>query len=428
MRENVKNTQFKIWLLVSLLPLFSFEANAHAGSDSDRVKENISTVQKTKSCPGCDLSGADLNRMDLSGANLQGADLTDAKLYLVNFSGADLQNAHLQRASLGGADLTGADLRGADLSEAELNGAYLKGAKFDGEFVKTKPYEEEGTPEIEKKSNVDDTVKPEKSVGKLEEKADHKIVNIQKATHDQKPDKSGAPPVKTDEPIKDILVSENLVPSTDVHDQTDQDKNVGPAKEDRDKAKPIATAPTLPSHDTKSLPATRTNEGQERAGNTQNITGGKMSVEEDSSIKTSGKEKALVEKDLLIEKQEDKEKISVAATMKSEEISGDKANTVKKLLKTKKCYQCDLAGVDLSDKNLGEADLEGANLTGSNLEKADLSKAVLKGAVLVGANLKKANLKGADLYRANLSGADLTEANMENATVDGTLFVGAIGR
>jgi uncharacterized protein YjbI with pentapeptide repeats len=140
-----KYTVFKIWVLVNLLSLFGFQADAHAGSNSDRVIKNISILEKTKSCPECDLSGAELNRMDLSGSNLQGADLTEAKLYLVNFSGANLQNAHLRRAKLGGADLAGADLRGADLQGAELNGAYHEGAKFDDEFVKTKPYEEEGS-------------------------------------------------------------------------------------------------------------------------------------------------------------------------------------------------------------------------------------------------------------------------------------------
>ena len=449
---------FKILVLVNFLLLTGFQVDAHAGSDSDRVKENIRTLQNSKACPGCDLSGAELNRMDLSGADLQGADLTEAKLYLVNFSGANLQNAHLQRASLGGADLGGADLRGADLQGAELNGAYLEGAKFDGEFVKAKPYEEEGLPETEKKSS-DAAVKPIESERKSEDKADHKTVNVQKVTHDQKPDQSVVPPVKVDEPIKKILVSGNLEPSTDVPGQPDMAKkedisqtqekklqetavnmkeraqNNGAAKDGNQELTEhgIATS-AITSSDTKSLPTAVEVEDQKSAslpvenGNTQNVTGGKTSVGEPSSIKKSEKNQTLVEKDLLTEKQADKEKSTREASVQSEEISNDKANTIKSLLKTKKCYQCDLAGVDLSDKNLDGADLEGSNLAGSNLEKTDLSKAVLKGASFVGANLKKANLKGADLYRANLSGANLTDANMENAKVDGALFVGAIGR
>ena len=56
---------------------------------------------------GADLSGLQLNGVDLRGAYLIGADLSGAAL-----NGADLRGAALSDANLSDADLTGADLRG----------------------------------------------------------------------------------------------------------------------------------------------------------------------------------------------------------------------------------------------------------------------------------------------------------------------------
>jgi uncharacterized protein YjbI with pentapeptide repeats len=371
-------TVFKTLVLVNLLVVTVFQADAHAGSESDKVKENIRILQKTKACPGCDLSGAELNRMDLSEANLQGANLTDAKLYLVNFSGANLQKAHLQRAHFGGADLTGADLRGADLLEADLNGAYLGGAKFDSEFVRSKTYEDEMSSESEEKTHINDLVQPHETASIQED--GKKVLNEQRTADEQKEEKPVVPPVQADEPIKNILVSDNLQPSSAAHDQTDPEIKEEPAQDSK-------------------------KEMSGRAGSSTDRT----------------RDEGVVKKDEATES-------TTSKTITPKEISGGKANNLKRLLDTKKCYQCDLSGIDLSDKNLGEADLEGANLTGSDLEKTDLGKAVLRGALLVGADLKKADLRGADLYRADLSGADLNEANMEGAKTDGAIFTGAIGR
>ncbi len=63
-------------------------------SVSTEVQTNIKTLSDTKNCPQCDLSGAILNRLDLSGANLEGADLSRAKLFLSNLSGANLKNTN----------------------------------------------------------------------------------------------------------------------------------------------------------------------------------------------------------------------------------------------------------------------------------------------------------------------------------------------
>ena len=118
-------------------------AAAPLGSPRPEAQANFQQLLKTKSCPGCDLAGATMTRLDLRGANLEGANLAGAKLFLADLSDANLKNANLQGASLGGADLAGADLRGANLTGAVLEGAFLETAKIDGDFV-TRPHSEEG--------------------------------------------------------------------------------------------------------------------------------------------------------------------------------------------------------------------------------------------------------------------------------------------
>ncbi len=116
--------------------LISFSAgDGHAapiGSARPVVQKNFQQLIKTNGCPGCDLAGVVLTRVDLSGADLSGANLAGAKCNLADFSGANLQGANLQGANFGGADLAGANLIGANLTGAILQGAYLKGAKLDG--------------------------------------------------------------------------------------------------------------------------------------------------------------------------------------------------------------------------------------------------------------------------------------------------------
>jgi len=58
-------------------------------------------------------------RADLSGANLQGVNLESANLKGANLSRANLRGANLSRANLWCADLRGANLSGADLWGAD---------------------------------------------------------------------------------------------------------------------------------------------------------------------------------------------------------------------------------------------------------------------------------------------------------------------
>jgi uncharacterized protein YjbI with pentapeptide repeats len=114
---------------------------------------DIEKLEALNACKGCDLSGAnlsraDLTRVDLSEANLQGADMRYADLSRANLEGADLSGVDLSRAILRYADLTGANLSGAilrganlrwaDFSGADLKGVSLRDAKMDDAiFCKT---------------------------------------------------------------------------------------------------------------------------------------------------------------------------------------------------------------------------------------------------------------------------------------------------
>lgn len=84
-------------------------------------------------------------------------------------------------------------------------------------------------------------------------------------------------------------------------------------------------------------------------------------------------------------------------------------DSIKQLLATKQCQNCDLSNKNLTKANLYKANLSGANLSGANLDGADLS-----GADLSGANLLGANLNGANLLGTNLAGATMPDGTNLN--------------
>ncbi|MGI2904342.1 pentapeptide repeat-containing protein [Tolypothrix sp. VBCCA 56010] len=87
-----------------------------------------------------DLSGATLQRVNLTKANMRTCNLSgaivkdshllEAILDEANLSGASFTDTNLSRASLIKANLSNADLTGADLSDCNLRQAFLKGAVF----------------------------------------------------------------------------------------------------------------------------------------------------------------------------------------------------------------------------------------------------------------------------------------------------------
>jgi uncharacterized protein YjbI with pentapeptide repeats len=110
-------------------------------------ESNIKQLKSTKSCPKCDLSGADLSGAyipgaNLSGANLSGAYIPDANLTGANLSGANLSNANLTGANLSDADLTGTNLSGIQIDKKALSTNKILLAKFEEEERKKRLAEE----------------------------------------------------------------------------------------------------------------------------------------------------------------------------------------------------------------------------------------------------------------------------------------------
>ena len=85
----------------------------------------------TKSCPHCDLRGANLTNANLTNANLFRATLDVANLTNANLTNADLYYVNLFYANLTGANLTGANLTNATLVGANLTNANLFRATLD---------------------------------------------------------------------------------------------------------------------------------------------------------------------------------------------------------------------------------------------------------------------------------------------------------
>ena len=141
MPQNKIASVRKTKVILLLLTIIGCNFTAIAFDEAD-----IKKLEALNVCKGCDLSGAnlsraDLTRADLSEANLKGADMRYADLSRANLKGADLSGVDLSRAilryadltsaNLSGANLSGANLRWADFSGADLKGVGLRDAKID---------------------------------------------------------------------------------------------------------------------------------------------------------------------------------------------------------------------------------------------------------------------------------------------------------
>lgn len=379
-------------LCFSFAAVLTFSLAGHvAAAPSVTAKENLARLVSTNQCPGCDLSGLNFNRMDLSKANLEGADLSMSTFFLTNLSYANLKNTTLSGAVFGGADLGDADLTGADLRGVSLDSAYLGGTKMTGEVVSTKPYEELGIDDIEKDVYIESQAIPKKA-------PEQKEVNLS-----ERRDFNETPPVivqKQQEPVKEKIVKpvetssppENSVPAAPSAKKSSKMQPVSVPAEEPDKGKPLQVA--------------------------------KADIAKEQQIV---QEKSATESSLVQTKAVPAISAPVLETIEVTVDDKDKLLNLERLLDTKSCYGCDLSGLDLSGKNLKKVDLEKADLSGCNLEKSDLRKANLKGTLLVDANLKKARLDKADFYKADLRGADLTGASQKDADFDGAELEGVTG-
>jgi len=111
---------------------------------------HVQQLKDTRSCPGCDLSGADLTLLfadqeysmddptvNLDGADLTGAILKGAFLYQASFknarmNGADLRGSNLTGAHMENADMTGTSFGNWDIHWSNLSGTYLTDANLTG--------------------------------------------------------------------------------------------------------------------------------------------------------------------------------------------------------------------------------------------------------------------------------------------------------
>lgn len=416
------------------LSLFSYQGFAAQLSPSTEVQENIKILKETKSCPKCDLRGANLNRTDLSGANLEGANLSRASFALSDFSGANLQNADLRETIFNGADLANADMRGADLTGASLVGAYLKGALLDGKIIKTQPYSEhDEISTVTEEVYVEDTVNPKTSkepndisIGSRRdfEESPPTVPGVSSAPSDSIPQESAAAPeVKMAPSIQEVNIEEQgpTVQGSTITAQSEEKviPMAQPSSDKVDEGVGDATV-SITSHEVE--PVVTVNSGQQgvkTAPETTKVYQEKDDVKEETFSETTSQE----------QKQENASPgmvdsaVEMIENMFSRGGAGNQPQTetmknVAILLDVNKCYGCNLNGAILSGEDLGDADLEGASLKGAKLSGTDLQNANLKGADLSGADLSGADLSGADLYRANLSDADLSKATLDETKLD----------
>jgi hypothetical protein len=103
---------------------------------------------------------------------------------------------------------------------------------------------------------------------------------------------------------------------------------------------------------------------------------------------------------------------------------------LKRLLKERECYGCNLRNADLRalnliGANLSNANLSNANLTAVNLAGANLSNANLSNANLLGANIIDVNLTKVNLTNTNFTYANLAESNFTESIINNTNFTGA---
>ena len=375
---------------------FTLSLSFANAAPSVTAKENLKKLIATKSCLGCDLSGLNFNRMDLSKTNLEGADLSMSTFFLTNLSYANLKNTTMNGAVFGGADLGDADLTGADLRGVSLDSAYLGGTKMTGELVTTKPFEKIGVDEVEKDVYVENQSIPKKT-------SKQKEVSVS-----ERRDFSETPPV-----ISTTEVKEKIIVQKPVEEPSEKVAKSSPPTTIVPKA-PVAKKSSMVGNVT--VPVVVIEEAQPESV-----------VREDVVTQVAVENITIAPQKHVVEKTKAVPQFNQPIIVEADEIDKDKLMNLEQLLDTKSCYGCDLSDANLSGKNLKNADLEKANLSGANLEKADLKGANLKGAILVGTNLKKANLKNADLYKANLTRADLTDANQKNTSFDDALVDDTIG-
>ncbi|HEY9851828.1 MAG TPA: pentapeptide repeat-containing protein [Leptolyngbyaceae cyanobacterium] len=130
------------FIALCLLASSTINVQEVKGQVGRNEEAGIRQVLRTRYCPGCELSHANLSNANLVGANLQNANLSNVDLSNANLSGElvqfrcgngpELVPANLRGANLSGANLENANLKDANLENANLSGANLIGANLEG--------------------------------------------------------------------------------------------------------------------------------------------------------------------------------------------------------------------------------------------------------------------------------------------------------
>ena len=475
-----------VYLSLLPLPLLATHVLAEQLSSATEVQANVAILRETKSCSQCNLSGADLNRLDLSGANLEGANLSRAKMSLANLSGANLHNADLREAVFSGADLGDTDLRGADLTGASLVGAYMEGALIDGELLTITPYAKDDISDLEETIYVEDTVHAkvpqateEMSIAARRDfEETPPVVHIEKSAQepvkqlhpidqvanvtlsyedvgdDTLPEESAAAPdAKVAPAINDVRIEQEIAESETVLNEKSQDQIVSEVvaqaedqsiedafaekeqpgdmvneqlqapQEETIELEQKTEAAVLVREETVAVVSQEVVEEGEVTGELQNADPSEV------ELGTPGKEGTVLEETLEPE---------VNDLVKDDD-TGEVDQTVGVVQSMLNIFSSSEPSTEimknvavLSDTNqcygcnLSGVDLSGENLDDADLEGADLSNAILTKVDLEGANLKGANLSGADLSGADLSEADLYSADLSGANLTDANLEGAL--
>ncbi len=437
---------------ILLILFFSSVLTLYSANASVEVQENIDSLVMTNKCVDCNLTGADLNRLNLSGADLRGADLSNATFLLADLSDANLSGAILKGTVFGGADLAGADLRKADLRGVKMAGAYLVGCKFDGSFSEVSVSDDSARLETIEKTYIPDDSVPKKAPDKqqvnIAERRDFGPVPPQlspslESAAEMKSDSpvdTSAPAKKIVSPPEDIVVQhENVEPADEISKQDliqEQLPKKQQAQTENNSIKPetqkddlveVSEADILVSPEVKDAPAGVSDEKEENPPLKE-----EMAVDNNKDEKVPAQplvSKAEAPAGKREQKVGEDQQLIASETIFEEknEASPELLKQQKQLKKYKKCYNCNLAGSDFSGENFDSADLEGSDFTGANLEKVDFEDANLKGVSFKNAILRNAKFNGADLYKTDFTGADLTGAEFKKALIDETNFQGATG-
>lgn len=470
-------------LTLIFLPVFSLQVLAVELFQSAEVKKNIIVLTETKSCLNCDLSGANLNRLDLSGANLSGANLSRSSMALTDLSGANLQNTDLRGAVFTGADLADTDMRGADLTGTSFAGAYMVGALMDGEMLSTKPYVKDDISDVEESIYVEDTVK-----SKTPQKTDELTIGSRRDFEETPP----VVPTKTiskktiQVPPAAVLVENNpiveekvVIESITNESAVVPDAKAAPAMKKvrfREDVVP-ATLPTIEEikKEQSSEVIPETTDEQEILSTENKIVEASLiesivatttpepSKNVSESVIESPEYKDLVADTALPEEEPESAMITQDTPVESEPVAivepeGTKSEITQNIVKEQKTVELkdevvtesneEPSGVLEKVLNIFSAakpstevmknasilldtnrcygcNLQGVNLSGANLGESDLEGADLSNAILKDVDFEEANLKGTNLSGADLTGADLSEADLYRADLSGAILTDA---